>query len=313
MWIEGYTLLEAIYMTVITVSTVGFGEVRSLSNSGMLFTAVLIIGSIGTFTFAATAVTQFFIEGDYRERLRAKRIQRIMNEMNNHVIVCGYGRVGEKAVQELQDHRREVVIIESNEELVKKLRDAGIQVLAGDATEDENLVNAGLDRARALITTLPDDAQNLYVVLAAKERRSDLLIISRASNANAVSKLKVAGAQNVIMPDQVGGAHMASLVAIPDVVEFLDHIRIQGADAVNLEEIEVNQLPDRLQSMTLAEIDARNRIGVNVIGLRKATGELVINPPLDTTLQASMKLFVLGTADQIRRLNDFIGIQSPSL
>jgi len=206
-----------------------------------------------------------------------------------------------------------VVIIESNEELVKKLRDSGVHVLAGDATEDENLVNAGLDRARALITTLPDDAQNLYVVLAAKERRSDLLTISRASNANAVSKLKVAGAQNVIMPDQVGGAHMASLVAIPDVVEFLDHIRIQGADAVNLEEIEVRQLPDRLQSMTLAEIDARNRIGVNVIGLRKASGEMVINPPLDTTLQASMKLFVLGTADQIRRLNDFIGIQSPSL
>ena len=279
----------------------------------MLFTAILIVSSIGTFTFAATAVTQFFIEGDYRERLRAKRIQRIMNEMNNHVIVCGYGRVGEKAVQELQDHAHKVVIIESNEELVKKLRDSGVHVLAGDATEDENLLNAGLDRARALITTLPDDAQNLYVVLAAKERRSDLLTISRASNANAVSKLKMAGAQNVIMPDQVGGAHMASLVAIPDVVEFLDHIRIQGADAVNLEEIEVQQLPDRLQSMTLGEIDARNRIGVNVIGLRKASGEMVINPPLDTTLQASMKLFVLGTADQIRRLNDFIGIQSPSL
>ena len=313
MWIEGYSLLEAVYMTVITVSTVGFGEVRDLSPSGMLFTALLIVSSIGTFTFAATAVTQFFIEGDYRERLRAKRIQRIMNDMNNHVIVCGYGRVGEKAVQELQDHSHEVVIVESNEELVKKLRDAGVHVLAGDATEDENLINAGLDRARALITTLPADAQNLYVVLAAKERRSDLLLISRASNSNAVSKLKVAGAQNVIMPDQVGGAHMASLVAIPDVVEFLDHIRIQGADAVNLEEIEVQQLPDRLQSMTLAEIDARNRIGVNVIGLRKASGEMVINPPLDTTLQASMKLFVLGTADQIRRLNDFIGIQSPSL
>ena len=148
MWIEGYPLLEAIYMTVITVSTVGFGEVRSLSDGGMLFTAILIVSSIGTFTFAATAVTQFFIEGDYRERLRAKRIQRIMNEMNNHVIICGHGRVGEKAVQELQDHAHEVVIIESNEELVKKLRDAGVRVLSGDATEDENLVNAGLDRAR---------------------------------------------------------------------------------------------------------------------------------------------------------------------
>lgn len=311
MWIEGFSPLEAFYMTVITVSTVGFGEVRPLSEWGMVFTAFLIVTSIGTFTFAATAVTQFFIEGDYRERLRTKRIQRIMNEMNDHVIVCGYGRVGEKAVQELHDHKREVVIIESNLELVQKLRDSSIRVLAGDATEDENLVHAGIARARALITTLPDDAQNLYVVLAARECRKDLLIISRASNSNAVSKLKVAGAQNVIMPDQVGGAHMASLVAIPDVVEFLDHIRIQGADAVNLEEIHVNQLPDRLQSMTLAEIDARNRIGVNVIGLRTAEGEMVINPNLDTPLHASMKLFVLGTADQIRRLNDFIGIQSP--
>ena len=312
-WIEGYSALEAIYMTVITVSTVGFREVRSLSDGGMLFTAVLIVSSIGTFTFAASAVTQFFLEGDYRERIRLKRIQRIMNEMDNHIIVCGYGRVGEKATQELQDHDREVVIIESNIELVRKLRDSGVHVLEGDATEVENLLNAGLDRARALITTLPDDAQNLYVVLAAKERRKDLLIISRASNANAVSKLKVAGAQNVIMPDQVGGAHMASLVAIPDVMEFLDHIRIQGADEVNLEEIEVRQLPDRLQSMTLAEIDARNRIGVNVIGLRKASGEMVINPPKNTELRASMKLFVLGTADQIRQLNEFVGIQSPSL
>ena len=278
-------------MTVITVSTVGFGEVRSLSDGGMLFTAILIVSSIGTFTFAATAVTQFFIEGDYRERLRAKRIQRIMNEMNNHVIICGHGRVGEKAVQELQDHAHEVVIIESNEELVKKLRDAGVRVLSGDATEDENLVNAGLD-ARAHSSPRCRTTHKTLRGPRCKERRPDLLTISRASNANAVSKLKVAGAQNVIMPDQVGGAHMASLVAIPDVVEFLDHIRIQGADAVNLEEIEVQQLPDRLQSMTLAEIDARNRIGVNVIGLRKASGEMVINPPLDTTLQASMKLCV---------------------
>ncbi|MDA0912363.1 MAG: potassium channel protein [Bacteroidetes bacterium] len=311
--IEDFTALEAFYMTIITVSTVGFGEVRELSDSGKLFTAGLILSSIGTFTFAATAVTRFFVEGNYRDRLRARRIEKIMNEKNNHIIVCGNGRVGEKAVQELEDHKQDVVIVEWNTDLVDKLRKAGKSVLAGDATEDENLINAGLDRAQALITTLPDDAQNLYVVLAARERRKDLLIISRASNANAVSKLRVAGAQNVIMPDQVGGAHMASLVAIPDVVEFLDHIRIQGADAVNLEEIEVRQLPDRLQSMTLAEIDARNRIGVNVIGLRKVSGEMVINPPAETPLESTMKLFVLGTSDQIRRLNEFIGIQSPSL
>lgn len=313
MVIEDYTLVEAMYMTVITMSTVGFGEVRPLSQLGMIFTAFLVVGSIGTFTFAISASTNYFLDGAYRERLRVKRIQRIMKGLHGHVIVCGYGRVGEKAVQELRDHAHDVVIIESNLELVKQLQKKGWRVLAGDATLDENLVDAGIDRAKSLITTLPDDAQNLYVVLSAREKRPDLLIISRASKSNAVSKLRVAGAQNVIMPDQVGGAHMASLVAIPDVVEFMDHIRIQGIDAVNLEEISVSQLPENLQLQTLGEMDAKNRIGVNVIGLKRASGEMVINPALETRLDQSVKLFVLGTADQIRLLNEFLGIQSPTL
>ena len=313
MLIEDYTLVEAMYMTVITMSTVGFGEVRPLSQLGMIFTAFLVVGSIGTFTFAISASTNYFLDGAYRERLRVKRIQRIMKGLHGHVIVCGYGRVGEKAVEELRDHAHDVVIIESNLELVKQLQKKGWRVLAGDATLDENLVDAGIGRAKSLITTLPDDAQNLYVVLSAREKRPDLLIISRASKSNAVSKLRVAGAQNVIMPDQVGGAHMASLVAIPDVVEFMDHIRIQGIDAVNLEEISVSQLPENLQLQTLGEMDAKNRIGVNVIGLKRASGEMVINPALETRLDQSVKLFVLGTADQIRLLNEFLGIQSPTL
>ena len=311
-WLEDYTWIEAIYMTVITVSTVGFGEVRPLSEEGMIFTALLVVSSLGTFTFAVTAVSQFFLEGDYRERIRNKRIKRIMKGMDQHVIVCGYGRVGEKAVIELQDHDTAVVVIESDPELVKALQKKGLQVLAGDATHDENLINAGLDRARAVITTLPDDAQNLYVVLAARERRKEMLIISRASQLNAVSKLRAAGAHNVIMPDQVGGAHMASLVAIPDVVEFLDHIRIQGSEQVNLEEVEVQQLPEKLRNLTLGEIDARNRIGVNVIGLRRANGEMVINPAPTTEVHESMKLFVLGDAKQIRLLNEYLGIQTPA-
>ena len=200
----------------------------------------------------------------------------------------------------MRDHAHDVVIIESDLELVKQLQKKGWRVLAGDATLDENLVDAGIGRAKSLITTLPDDAQNLYVVLSAREKRPDLLIISRASKSNAVSKLRVAGAQNVIMPDQVGGAHMASLVAIPDVVEFMDHIRIQGIDAVNLEEISVSQLPENLQLQTLGEMDAKNRMGVNVIGLKRASGEMVINPAPETRLDQSVKLFVLGTADQIR-------------
>ncbi len=159
-----------------------------------------------------------------------------------------------------------------------------------------------------MITTLPDDAQNLYVVLSAREKRPDLLIISRASQSNAVSKLRMAGAQNVIMPDKVGGAHMASLVAIPDVVEFIDHIRIQGADAVNLEEISAAQLPEDMQLKTLGELNTKIQIGFNVIGLKRASGETVINPAAETQLNQSVKLFVLGTAEQIRLLNGLLGI-----
>lgn len=306
--IEDYSFVEAVYMTVITMSTVGFGEIRPLSEPGMIFTAFLVLGSIGTFTFAVSAGTNYFLDGAYRERLRVKRIQRIMKGLHGHVIVCGYGRVGEKAVEELRDHAHEVVIIESDPELVKNLQKKGWRVLSGDATRDENLEDAGIERAKSLITTLPDDAQNLYVVLSAREKRPDLLIISRASQANAVSKLRVAGAQNVIMPDQVGGAHMASLVAIPDVVEFIDHIRIQGADAVNLEEISVAQLPEDMQLKTLGELNTKIQVGVNVIGLKRASGEMVINPAAETQLNQSVKLFVLGTAEQIRLLNGLLGI-----
>ena len=172
-------------------------------------------------------------------------------------------------------------------------------MIAGDATKDKNLEKAGIDRAKALISTMPVDSENLYVILSAREKNSNLLLISRASQINSVHKLRVAGADNVIMPDKVGGAHMASLVAMPDVVEFLDHISIQGADSINLEEISLDQFPDAMNKSTLSEIVEHNRIGVNVVCSR-SNGEYEINPGTDTQLDGTCKLFVLGTSEQIR-------------
>lgn len=311
MSLEGYGVRDAIYMTVITVSTVGFGELRPLSAAGRWFTSGLIFGSLGTVAYSVTVLSNYFFNGEYRDQIRAARFQRTLQRMEQHVIVCGAGRVGEKAIEELREHHHQVVIIESDAAKAERLKAEGCLVIQGDATRDEHLIAAGIARARALLTTLPDDAQNLYVVLAAREQNPDLLLISRASDRNAVKKLRVAGAQNVIMPDRVGGAHMATLVAIPDVMEFMDHIRIQGSGAVNLEEVSVRNLPDRIKVPTLGELDARNRIGVNVIGLKRATGEYIINPGPETPLDDACKLFVLGRADQISKLNRILGVTAP--
>ena len=309
--IEGYSWVEALYMTVITVSTVGFGEVRELSEEGMLFTSILIMGSLGTFAYSISALTTYFVNGEYRTTFKEARLKQEVEKLSNHVIVCGTGRVGEMAVQELLDHNTPVVIVENDVEKADSLSALGHIVISGDATRDENLASAGITKAKSVITTLPSDAQNLYVVLAAREMAPNIHIVSRASKLNSVSKLRVAGANNVIMPDKVGGAHMASLVVMPDVIEFLDHLKIQGADDINLEEIPVNVLPQGLKTATLGELDARNRVGVNVVGVKQSDGDFIINPGRDTPLDDACKLFVLGTADQLRTMNRILGIQPP--
>jgi voltage-gated potassium channel len=309
--IEDYSWVEALYMTVITVSTVGFGEVRELSEEGMLFTSILIMGSLGTFAYSISALTTYFVNGEYRTTFKEARLKQEVEKLSNHVIVCGTGRVGEMAVQELLDHNTPVVIVENDVEKADSLSAEGHIVISGDATRDENLASAGITKAKSVITTLPSDAQNLYVVLAAREMAPNIHIVSRASKLNSVSKLRVAGANNVIMPDKVGGAHMASLVVMPDVIEFLDHLKIQGADDINLEEIPVNVLPQGLKTATLGELDARNRVGVNVVGVKQSDGDFIINPGRDTPLDDACKLFVLGTADQLRTMNRILGIQPP--
>ena len=301
--VGGYSWVEAFYMTVITISTVGFREVHELTPKGMIFTSFLIISSISAFAYSISALTTYFVDGEYRNTFKVARLKKEIDKLQNHVIVCGHGRVGEMAVSELQDHDTTVVIIEKDEARSAVLREEGFLVISGDATRDENLEKAGIMNAKALIATMPVDAHNLYVILSARELNQKLLLISRASQMNSVHKLKVAGANNVIMPDKVGGAHMASLVAMPDVVEFLDHISIQGGDSINLEEISMDQLPEDMHSSTLSDIVAHDRLGINVVGLKRSSGEYEINPGPSTVLDGACKLFVLGTSEQIRALN----------
>lgn len=311
-FIEDYPPLEAFYMTIITISTVGYKEVRPLSDSGMIFTSMLILTSIGTFTYAVSAITTYFVAGEYRNRFKEVKVKKEIDKYENHVIVCGYGRVGQMAVNQLEHHDQKVVIIELDEEKIDHINEnTPFWCIKGNATTDELLLHAGIEKAKALITTLPDDSANLYVVLTARELKRNLMVISRASRTESVKKLRIAGADNVIMPDSVGGAHMASLVVTPDVIDFIDHIRIQGGGDINLEEVAFTDLPPDFQYQTLGELDVRNRIGVNIIGFKTSDGHYIINPGADTRIVPNSKLFVLGNRQQIKLLNRIFGIQTP--
>jgi len=179
-------------------------------------------------------------------------------------------------------------------------------VLSGDSTQDETLLKAGILRAKALITTLPVDADNMFIVLTARNLNPKLSIISRASDDGSDTKIKIAGADNVIMPDKVGGAHMASLVMKPDVMEFIDHVTAQGGDNNNLEEITFNNLPEHLRNKTLKDLEIRNKSGANIIGFKTGDGSYIINPSADTQIIPEAKIFVLGTPDQIKKLKEIL-------
>ena len=305
--IDDYSWFDAFYMTVITIATVGYGEVAPLSQSGKLFTAFLIVTSFGTFAYAVSSITKFVIDGEFNEFFKNRKLNATIDKISEHVIICGYGRNGRQAAQVLKKHNKRFVVIENSATVTSTLNHKFSElVINGDSTQDEVLIKAGILRAKAIITTLPVDADNLFIVLSARNLNKNLTIISRASEDNSDTKLKIAGANNVIMPDRVGGAHMASLVMKPDVMEFIDHITAEGGDNISLEEISFDSIPDELKNKSLKDLEIRNRSGANIIGYKTATGEYIINPSADTLVIPDSKLFVLGTAEQIAALKKIL-------
>jgi len=305
MTIEDYSLIDAVFMTVNTIATVGYSGAHTLDTAGKVFTCLLIIVSIGTFAYAISVITRYVIEGEFQIYFKHYKVNKEIQKLKNHVIVCGYGRNGKQACDQLRSQSEPFVAVEAKPEIVTRMReDSGVLFIEGDATQDEVLMEAGIDRAKALITALPDDAANVFVVLTARGINPKLKIISRASDDASESKLKRAGANNVIMPDKIGGTHMASLVVKPDVLEFIDHIT--GRINIKLEEIGYSSLPDSMRNKSIRELEIRNKTGANIIGFKTAGGEYVINPPPDTVMQPDAKLFVLGTQDQVNKFKEIL-------
>jgi len=308
MYFEQWDVFDSFYMTIITVSTVGFNEVHSMHFAGKMFSAFLIVTSFGTFAYAVTAITKYIIGGEYVKYYKELKMIKNLEKLKNHTIVCGYGRVGRQVAHDLNFYKKTSVIIESSSEIIND-DDNTDMFVKGDATDDFVLVKSGIKDATSLITALPKDADNLFVVLSARELNPKLKIISRASSYSSMRKLRIAGADNVIMPDTVGGAHMASLVVNPDVMEFIDLIQVSGKAAVNLEEIDFKELPEDLKFCTISTLKKRAMTGCNVIGYKSKNGEYQINPPDTIEIVPGSKLFVLGNPEQIKALNEIFGIK----
>lgn len=304
-----YSWIDALYMTVITITTVGFGVIHPLSEGAKIFVIFFILTSVIVLGYALSIITEYILSKNNFEELTQKKMQKKIDSLKNHIIICGYGRNGKQAAKKLLAYKKPFVVIEKDKELMDKFQNDTIPFVFGNANEDEVLLQAGVDRASYIILAMPNDADNLFVVLSARQLNSKLKIISRASQETSYNKLKMAGADNVILPDNIGGDHMASLVVVPDLMEFVDNLSIIGKYNINIEEIAVEKLYDTSEIKTIKDLDLRHKTGCTVIGFKDGQGEYIVNPESELSLVPNSKVIVLGRPEQIEKLNSIYNIK----
>ncbi|NPA31468.1 MAG: potassium channel protein [Chloroflexi bacterium] len=302
--LEHYTWTEALYMTLITLSTVGFGEVRPLSPAGRWFTMGLIVLGVGTGAYAFGALTEYIVSGELQGTLVRRRRMATLKKMRNHYIVCGCGRVGLQVALELQRLRLPLVVVDADEEALERCRQHDLLYLEGEPTEDEILHAAGIERARGLVAVLDSDADNLFVVLTARELNPDLTIVAQAVSDGAAQKLYRAGADRVVSPYTMAGHRMAGLLVRPYVIAFLDATLRSPDLELWLEEIRVAE-DSELVGKTLAEADIRARSGANVLAIARGDRQMDWSPQV--RIQAGDVLIVLGRREQILALARLAG------
>jgi voltage-gated potassium channel len=302
-FLSGYSWVDALYMTVITMATVGFGEVVPLDDTAKIFTVFLIFASVIIVGYAISVITEHILSKNNMEELKIKKMQKKIDSFKNHVVVCGYGRNGKQVVKKLLAYKRLFVVIEKNKAVEDRLKLDNIPYIIGNANEDEVLMQAGIDRASTFITALPDDADNLFVVLSTRQINKDINIISRASLESSYNKLKFAGANNVILPHKLGGDHMASLVVVPGLMEFIDNLSIVGETNINIEEVAIEKFTSKKTIYTINDLDLRRKTGCAIIGYKDENGNYIVNPGEDLKVSPNSKIIVLGRPEQIKALN----------
>ena len=301
MRIEGAPFGDALYMTVLTISTVGFSEVFPLSTAGRVLTAGLIVAGVGAALYTAATALEIGLERFMGGEVRRRRMLRDIERLNDHIIVCGFGRVGTQTWKALRGENVPVCILEIDPDAAERARETGALVVEGDATRNEALEAAGIDRARALIACVREDSDNLVIVLSAKHRRRDIPVIARANEIEAQEKLRLAGADRVVSPQMVGAHRLAALAAEPRLDEFVDVILHGKLVELRIEGFEVGER-SVLSGVVLRDADIRDLSGAQVLAMESPGGDIVFNPGPEAMIRPGHTLIAIGSSEQVERL-----------
>lgn len=300
MFIEGWPFIEALFVSLLIISTLGFGRLYPASVAGEIFTMVMILGGVGVLYYIVSVLAQTIIETRFGGRSAAQQEARIQ-ALRDHAIVCGFGRVGRQICQELWAQQVPFVVIDGDPERCELIRSLGYLLIQGDATRDEILLHAGVSHARSLLTAVSTDAANVYITLSARALNPQLVIVARADATEAEAKLSKAGATHVVSPYQLGGRRMANLAMRPAVVDFLDVIVHGDHMHIWVEEIMVGA-ESSLAGVAIGEMNLRTTAGINILAIRHADGSQTVNPSPETIIQAGDLLIALGAFDELRKL-----------
>lgn len=301
--IEGWTWLDALYMTVITLATVGFGETHPLGERGRMFTIALILMGLVTIGYIVNTFTEALLGGYFVEG-RKRRLQRsLVESLNKHYLICGFGRIGQQIAEEFAVEKAPFIIVDSSADQVLAAQEAGYIAIQADATLDETLIKMGIAKATCLVAALPSDAENLYIILSAKTLNPGLRAIARASNEEAVLKLQRAGASMVISPYITGARRMAAAALRPQVLDFMDGIMTSSGGSFYMEEFLVNARTCPVAGLSLREAKLRSQSGALVLGVRRQDNELIVGPTGEAIIMGGDTLICMGTAEQLRTIN----------
>ncbi len=299
-WLEGWSLGDSLYMVVITLSTVGYGETHRLSPEGRLFTMLLIVAGVGLVTFVVGSITRLVVEGELQTILGRRRTMSKIRRLKDHYIICGYGRIGSLIAKEFERRPLPFVVIEREEVVVSRIPQE-YPVVVGDATEEQVLTDAGIERARGLVTVLHSDADNLFVTLTARGMSPGLFIISRYEEERSENKLHRAGADKVVSPYIIGGTRMAMAVLRPAVIDFIELATQSESLGLQMEEV-LLETASPLVGMALVDTHIRSELDIIIVAIKKKSGHMEFNPSARTILEVGDKLIAIGEREHLRRL-----------
>ena len=303
-WLEGWNYFDALYMTVATLTTLGGGEVQPLSKLGRVYTMVLLLAGMGVLLYIVTSLARVVVEGEIKAALGRRKLVKQIKGLKDHYIICGFGRIGEIIARQLKERGIPVVIIENKPENLSRLEESGYYVVAGDATREEVLQEAGIERARGLVAVVSSDADNVYIVLTARSLNPDLYIVARAEESGAEKKLLRAGADRVESPYEMGGRKMAHAILRPTVTTFMELAMTEGVEW-SMEEVRVGE-GSALAGVALKDSGIRQKLDLILVAIKRADGEMLFNPTLETPILAGDTLIALGMRHNLEMLEKMV-------